>query len=160
MVGWLRKTTCENGVEYIQNKVVDISLEGNHVRNITLQSGEEITTSTLVNAAGIRAYSFSRLEGKDLPIEARRRYTYIFSVTDAWNGHYRLNTFDHNAIIGPLNEVSFLRGLSGHGSQQALACGRCVAELAVHGEYQTLDLSEIRYERIAENRPPTEQAVI
>ncbi|GFF85986.1 hypothetical protein IFM47457_07005 [Aspergillus lentulus] len=44
--------------------------------------------------------------------------------------------------------------------RSALACGRRVVELAVHGEYQTLDMSEIRYERIAENRPPTERAMI
>ncbi|KAG2000779.1 hypothetical protein GB937_010844 [Aspergillus fischeri] len=131
MVDWLRKTACENGVEYIQNKVVDISLEGNH-------SGEEMITSTLVNAAEICAHLFSWLEGKDLPIEARLPMPGMFTTGLTY-------------LIIMLSLALLMRLVF-----CALACGRCVAELAVHGEYQMLDMSEIRYERIAENRPLTE----
>lgn len=235
MVQWLRKAARGNGVEYISNEVVDISLEGNTVQSIELQSGQRITVGTLVNAAGTRAATVSRLAGIDLPVEARRRYTYIFEVDDplpqdlpltidpsgvhlrsygaksylvgcppigpdiavdvndfrfaenvweekilpvisqrvpafanarvtaSWIGHYEFNTFDHNAIIGPHSDFSnlfFCVGFSGHGSQQAPACGRGIAELIAHGKFQTLDLSVLSYKRIVEGRPLTERAVI
>lgn len=52
------------------------------MQSIKLQTGEELTVGTLVNAASTRAATVSRLAGIDLPIEARRRYTYIFSVDE------------------------------------------------------------------------------
>ncbi|PYH37588.1 NAD(P)/FAD-dependent oxidoreductase [Aspergillus neoniger CBS 115656] len=238
MVQWLRSTAQANGVEYIANEVIGAELEevGDRVRSIELRAGEQIVVGTLVNAAGTRAATVSNMAGiADLPIEARRRYTYIFSVdesltqdlpltidpsgvhlrsygakdylvgcppiepdtavdvddfsfaenvweekilpvitrrvpqfasarvTDSWVGHYEFNTFDHNAIVGPHSKVGnflFCVGFWGHGSQQAPACGRGVAELIVYGRFQTLDLSVLSYERIIENRPLTERAVI
>ena len=225
-------------MEYIANEVISAQLEegGNRVRSIKLYSGEEITVGTLVNAAGTRAAAVSKMAGiPDLPVEARRRYTYIFSVdeslpqdlpltidpsgarlrsygakdylvgcppigpdtavdvddfsfaenvwekkilpvitrrvpqfarahvTESCMGHYEFNTLDHNAIIGPHSKVGnlfFCVGFSGHGTQQASACGRGVAELIVHGRFQTLDLSALLYNRITKNRPLTERAVI
>jgi len=51
-------------------------------------------------------------------------------------------------------------GFSGHGSQQAPACGRGVAELITYGEFRTLDVSSLAYDRIARNQPLLERAVI
>jgi glycine/D-amino acid oxidase-like deaminating enzyme len=82
MVQWLRCAARDNGVEYIRNEVIGVSLDGSKVRSIKLQSGGQITVGTLVNAAGTRAAMVSRLAGIDLPIEARRRYTYIFSIDE------------------------------------------------------------------------------
>ena len=235
MVEWLRKTACEKGVEYVSNEVVEMALDGNQVSNITLRSGERIATENVVNAAGTRAAQVAKLAGIHVPIEARRRYTYIFEVdeplakdlpltidptgvhfrsyaaknylvgcppigpdnavdvddfrfagdawnekilpilfhrvpqfksarvTDKWMGHYEFNTFDHNAIVGPHNQIRnffFCAGFSGHGSQQAPACGRAVAELIVYGRFKTLDLGALSYARIPEGRPLTERAVI
>jgi glycine/D-amino acid oxidase-like deaminating enzyme len=85
------------------------------------------------------------------------------TVIDSWMGHYEYNTFDQNAIVGPHHEVRnllFCVGFSGHGSQQAPACGRAVAELIAYDEFRTLDLSALSYERIARNHPLVERAVI
>lgn len=81
----------------------------------------------------------------------------------AWAGHYDLNTFDANAIVGRLPEVDDLviaTGFSGHGLQQAPAVGRGLAELIMHGRYRTLDLSPLGYERIAANHPIVEKNVV
>lgn len=81
----------------------------------------------------------------------------------AWAGHYDLNLFDQNAILGPapgLENVFLCNGFSGHGLQQSPAVGRGLAELLVHGRYVTLDLSELGYARIPENRPLTEAKVV
>lgn len=81
----------------------------------------------------------------------------------AWAGHYAYNTFDQNAILGPHPELPnfhFANGFSGHGLQQSPAVGRGIAELIVHGEYRTLDLSRFGYARVAANAPLREIAVV
>jgi glycine/D-amino acid oxidase-like deaminating enzyme len=81
----------------------------------------------------------------------------------AWAGHYDLNTFDANAIVGPLpgyDNVVIASGFSGHGLQQAPAVGRGLAELIMHGRWETLDLSSLGYERISANRPIVERNVV
>jgi FAD-dependent oxidoreductase domain-containing protein 1 len=81
----------------------------------------------------------------------------------AWAGHYDMNMFDHNAFVGPAPEVAnfFLaNGFSGHGLQQSPAVGRGLAELIVYGEYRTLDLTALSFQRLLENRPLVERNVV
>jgi len=84
-------------------------------------------------------------------------------VVNQWAGHYDFNVLDHNLVVGRHPDVQnfiFANGFSGHGLQQSPATGRGVSELIVYGQYRTLDLSEVGYERIVENRPFLEKAVI
>ncbi|RFB81128.1 NAD(P)/FAD-dependent oxidoreductase [Methylovirgula sp. 4M-Z18] len=84
-------------------------------------------------------------------------------VMNQWAGHYDFNVLDHNLIVGRHPDVRnfvFANGFSGHGLQQGPAAGRGVSELIVYGGFRTLDLSEVGYERILENRPFLEKAVI
>lgn len=84
-------------------------------------------------------------------------------VVNQWAGHYDFNTLDHNLIVGSHPEVTnfiYANGYSGHGLQQGPAAGRGVSELIVYGGFRTLDLSEVGYDRIVENRPFLEKAVI
>ena len=81
----------------------------------------------------------------------------------AWAGPYDMNLFDHNAILGPVPQVDgFLlaNGFSGHGLQQSPAVGRGLAEYAIFGAYQTLDLSDLGFDRIKAHRPVLEKCVI
>ncbi len=81
----------------------------------------------------------------------------------AWSGHYAYNTLDQNAIVGRhpvMKNFLFANGFSGHGVQQAPAVGRGIAELIVHGAYQTVDITPLGFERIIEGRPVQELNVI
>jgi len=66
-------------------------------------------------------------------------------------------------VLGPHPEVEnfhFCNGFSGHGLQQSPAVGRGLSEMLIHGEWRSLDLSDLSCARIAENRPLIEPAVI
>jgi glycine/D-amino acid oxidase-like deaminating enzyme len=81
----------------------------------------------------------------------------------AWAGYYEMNVFDHNGIVGfhpRLDNMLLMNGFSGHGLQQAPVVGRGVAELICHGRFVTLDLSDLAYERIENERPLLELNVI
>ncbi len=96
-------------------------------------------------------------------LASRSKAFEAIKLINFWAGHYAYNVFDHNAIVGPHHEVRnflFANGFSGHGLQQSPAVGRGVSEWVVHGEYRTLDLSEIGYDRIVRNEPFMEKAVI
>ena len=83
--------------------------------------------------------------------------------TQSWAGYYEVNTVDRNGIVGPHPEwtnLVFANGFSGHGIQQSPAVARGVAELLVHGDYRTLDLSPLAFERFARGEPVVELNVV
>jgi len=85
------------------------------------------------------------------------------SVVSSWGGQYDYNTLDHNLVIGPSEQVGnfvFANGFSGHGLQQGPAVGRGVSEMITYGEYRTIDLTPLGYERIVTGTPILESAVI
>lgn len=233
---WWRKSARERGVEYVQNEAVAMTKNaaGTRVESVTLKSGDVISCAQVLNASGPRAIETAKMAGLSLPVEPRKRFSWVFSaetpldrdlpltidpsgvhvrengggtyqcgghtdidpavayddfhmdhnlwedhvwpilatripqfeaikVQSEWAGHYAYNTFDHNAIMGPHTEVEnfyFLNGFSGHGLQQSPAMGRGTAEFMVHGAYKTLDMSPFNFERIAQNRPFLEKAII
>ena len=230
---WWRRQARRHGVEYVTDEVVDIDRDGDAVTGVELASAGRVGCGALVNATGPRAARTAAMAGLELPVEPRKRFTWIFEaaetldqdlpltidpsgvhvrsdgpvymagcppdvdppvahddfdmdhdifeekvwpvlanrvpaferikVTSRWAGHYAYNYFDHNAVVGPHTEVGnflFINGFSGHGMQQSPAMGRAVAELLCYGEYRTLDLSELGYERIARGEPFIETAII
>jgi FAD-dependent oxidoreductase domain-containing protein 1 len=81
----------------------------------------------------------------------------------AWAGYFEMNSFDHNAILGThssLANLLFMNGFSGHGMQQSPVVGRAIAELILHGRFETMDLSELLFARIESSRPLHEANVI
>ncbi len=232
---WWKRSAREKGVEYLTNEVVAMTRNaaGTRVESVTLKSGETVACGSVVNASGPRAVLTSRMAGIDIPVEPRKRYTYIFDaetpldrdlpltidpsgvhmrtdgayylggcppdedpavdyddfeedhsiweekawpaiakripqfeaikLINSWAGHYAYNTLDQNAILGPHTEVEnfiFVNGFSGHGFQQSPAMGRGLSELVTYGAFRSLDLSPFGYERIVENRPFLEKAII
>jgi glycine/D-amino acid oxidase-like deaminating enzyme len=232
---WWRRSAKERGVEYLANEVIaiDCNAAGTKVESVTLKSGEIVSCGIVVNASGPRAILTSRMAEIEIPVEPRKRYTFIFDaeqpldrdlpltidptgvhmrtdgvyylagcppdddpavdyddfeqdhsiwenkvwpvianripqfeaikLMNSWAGHYAFNSLDQNAILGAHTSVRnfiFVNGFSGHGLQQSSAMGRGISELITYGEYRTLDLKPFDYERIEQNRPFNEKAII
>jgi len=232
---WWRRSAREKGAEYITNQVVAMSKNaaGSAVETVTLKSGEVIAAGIVVNASGPRAVLTARMAGIEIPVEPRKRYTFIFDaeqpldqdlpltidpsgvhmrsdgqyylagcppdddpavdyddfiqdhsiwqekvwpivatrvpqfeavkLINSWAGHYAFNTLDQNAIIGAHSKVKnfvFANGFSGHGFQQSPAMGRGISEWITYGEYRNLDLAPFGFDRIEEQIPFVEKAVI
>ena len=79
---WFRRQARERGVEYVENEVVAIkrNANGNRVESVTLKSGEVIACGQLVNASGPRAARTARMAGIDIPVEPRKRFTWVFKA--------------------------------------------------------------------------------
>ena len=79
---WWKRSARERGVEYVTNEVVAMTKNatGTRVETVTLKSGEVIACGTIVNASGPRAVLTSRMAGIEIPVEPRKRYTYIFEA--------------------------------------------------------------------------------
>ncbi len=83
-------------------------------------------------------------------------------VTNAWAGHYEMNMFDHNGIVGPHPDTAnflFATGFSGHGVMHSPGVGRAVAEHIISGRYRTIDVSPLGFDRIANGVPMPESAI-
>lgn len=96
-------------------------------------------------------------------LAARSKYFEAIKLSNCWAGHYDYNTLDQNSIIGPHSEVEnfiFANGFSGHGLQQTPAIGRGIAEMIAYGEFRTLDLSQMGYDRVLRNEPFVEKTII
>ena len=75
-----------------------------------------------------------------------------------------MNELDGNPVIGAWNQglpnLFTVAGFSGHGMMHAPAAGRGIAELVVHGKFQTLDLTRLGYERVVEGKPYAEAGIL
>lgn len=84
-------------------------------------------------------------------------------LLSSWAGHYDVNTFDHNVILGAhpaIENLFFANGFSGHGLQQSPAVGRALMELVVHGRFRSLDLTAFGWQRVLQDRPLRELNVV
>ncbi len=79
---WWKRSARERGVEYIHNSVVAMDRQGDKIASVTLDSGEVIACGTVVNCSGPRAVLTSRMAGIEIPVEPRKRYTFIFEAAE------------------------------------------------------------------------------
>ncbi len=232
---WWKKSAKKNNVEYVKNEVVALKLSksGNQIDSVTLKSGDQINCGTMINASGPHAAKISAMAKIQLPVEPRKRYSFVFRakkplekllpltidpsgvhmrsdgqnylagcapnhdervdyddfshddsiwenkvwptiahripqfesirLINSWVGHYAYNLLDQNAIVGYHPKVKnfvFANGFSGHGFQQSPAIGRGISELIIHSKYKTLDLSPLSFDRILNEKPFIENAII
>ena len=77
---WLRRGAREGDVDYVAGEVVAMPRDGDRITGVTLASGETISCGTVINASGPRAARTAAMAGIDLPVEPRKRFTWIFTA--------------------------------------------------------------------------------
>lgn len=77
-----RRQAREMGAEYIHSEVVDLTLSpnGKAVHSVVLTGGQVISCGQVINASGPRAARTAHMAGIELPVEPRKRYTWIFKA--------------------------------------------------------------------------------
>jgi glycine/D-amino acid oxidase-like deaminating enzyme len=84
-------------------------------------------------------------------------------LISTWSGHYDINRLDGQMILdrwdAELDNYYFATGFSGHGLMHAPAVGRALAELILHGSFQTLDLERMGLGRVLSGEPYRELTV-
>lgn len=81
----------------------------------------------------------------------------------SWAGFYEHNTFDANGIMGPhpmYHNLYIATGFSGHGIQQSPAVGRAISELIMDGQFRSIDLSRLSFDRILVDQPMLEVNIV
>ena len=79
---WMKNKAQENGVEYVENEVTELTRNksGDRICSLKLASGEIISGDKFVNATGPRAASTAKMAGIKIPVEPRKRYSWIFKA--------------------------------------------------------------------------------
>jgi glycine/D-amino acid oxidase-like deaminating enzyme len=80
MFDWFRKMARRNGAEYVADEVTGMTRTGPRVTGVTLKSEAEISCGVVVNATGTRGALTARMAGLDIPVEPRKRYSYVFDA--------------------------------------------------------------------------------
>ncbi|MCR8725145.1 NAD(P)/FAD-dependent oxidoreductase [Frigidibacter sp. ROC022] len=75
-----RRSARRQGVEFRQGEVGEVTLAGDRVASVGLTDGSRVGCDWLVNAAGPRAARVAAMAGLQLPVEPRKRYTYVFDA--------------------------------------------------------------------------------
>lgn len=78
---WRRQSKAR-GVEWIAGEVVAIgrNAAGTRVESVTLASGEVVGCGAVVNASGTRGARTAAMAGIAIPVEPRKRFTWIFTA--------------------------------------------------------------------------------
>ena len=79
---WWRRSARERGVEYLSGEVVEMtkSANGRRIESVTLASGDTVSCGQLVNATGPRGARTAKMADIVIPVEPRKRFTWIFAA--------------------------------------------------------------------------------
>lgn len=79
---WFRRKARELGVEYVAGEVtgLEVSRAGTAVEAVRLAGGGRIACGTVVNAAGPRAARVANMAGRAIPVEPRKRFSWVFKA--------------------------------------------------------------------------------
>jgi glycine/D-amino acid oxidase-like deaminating enzyme len=79
---WFQRKAREGGVDYVADTVVGIDLApgGGRVTGVRLASGRKVACGWVVNASGTRGARTAAMAGIRLPIEPRKRFTWVIQA--------------------------------------------------------------------------------
>ena len=79
---WFRRKAREAGVEYVVDEVTGLtpSAKGDRIQSVSLTSGRTIACGWVVNASGPRGAKMAAMAGIGLPVEPRKRFTWVIQA--------------------------------------------------------------------------------
>lgn len=79
---WWKRQAKQKGVEYVHNEVISMQRNAadTRVETVTLKTGEVISCGVIVNASGTRGSLTAAMAGIKIPVEPRKRMTFIFDA--------------------------------------------------------------------------------
>ena len=79
---WWRRSARERGVEYIANEAVAMTRDatGGRIESVTLSCGTVVGCGQVVNASGPRASRTAKMAGLSVPVEPRKRFSWVFKA--------------------------------------------------------------------------------
>jgi glycine/D-amino acid oxidase-like deaminating enzyme len=80
LLNGLRDLAKHNGVRYLNDEVISLQRAGNQITTATLMSGAHLSAGSFVNAAGPHAALIAAMAGINLPVEPRKRTTFVFQA--------------------------------------------------------------------------------
>lgn len=81
-----RRAAGARGAELLSNEVVAIDRDGASVTGVHLATGERVACGTIVNASGPRGGITARMAGLDIPVEPRKRHSFVFACASTLPG--------------------------------------------------------------------------
>jgi glycine/D-amino acid oxidase-like deaminating enzyme len=82
MFSEFRRRARKMGVEEARAEATGLRMAGGRVTHVELSDGSSVACGHVVNAAGPRAATVAAMAGIVLPVEPRKRYTFIFEAED------------------------------------------------------------------------------
>ena len=119
MFDWWRRSARERGVEFVANEVVAITRTGARVNSVTLASGQVIACGQLVNASGTRGAVTARMAGIEIPVEPRKRYSWVFTAEHPLDRDLPLTIDPSGVHVRQDGRASYLAG--GHSDHDPAA---------------------------------------
>ncbi|MFD0859386.1 NAD(P)/FAD-dependent oxidoreductase [Roseovarius aquimarinus] len=104
-----RRAARQGGAEYVENEVTGLELDGDRVTSVLLGTGERVSCGALVNAAGPRAGVVAGMAGLSIPVEPRKRYSFVFSSANPIEGRMPLVVDGTGTYVRPEHDL-FLTG--------------------------------------------------
>lgn len=77
---WFRRSAQSRGIEYVAGEVTALTRSGGRIESVTLADGRRVACGHVVNAAGTRGARVAAMADLPLPIEPRKRYTWVFTA--------------------------------------------------------------------------------
>jgi glycine/D-amino acid oxidase-like deaminating enzyme len=79
---WFRRKAREAGVDYVADEVVGMTLspDADRVQSVSLRSGRVVGCGVVVNASGPRGAATAAMAGIGLPVEPRKRFTWVIQA--------------------------------------------------------------------------------
>lgn len=111
MVDTWRRQARQAGAEWIHDTVVSLERKGQRIHEVGLGSGHTLSTGFVVNAAGTRAAAIAAMAGIALPVEARKRYTYILDLAQPLSSKLPL-TIDPSGVHARSDGEAYMVGVA------------------------------------------------